>query len=104
MQELEKLRTQKEAQATTDKPDNAMCDDDEGSVHYMPAPITYHTPLPVCANGVPAFRNSWHMSLFKLVASTNHKEVTKQIKYAALQNGFRVVCENKEPFNARDGS
>lgn len=81
-----------------------MVDEDEGSFQYQPAQITYHQPLPVCANGVPQFKNSWHMSLFKLVASASHKEVTKQIKYAALQNGFRILCENKEPFNARDGS
>jgi hypothetical protein len=44
------------------------------------------------------------MSLFKLVSSALHKDVTQQVKYAALQNGFKVICENKEPFNAKDGS
>lgn len=44
------------------------------------------------------------MSLFKLVASSSHKEVTQQVKYAALQNGFRAIAELKEPFKARDGS
>ena len=40
--------------------------------------------LPISANGVPQFRNSWHMSLFKLVSSASHKEITQQVKYAAL--------------------
>ena len=61
-------------------------------------------PLPVAANGVPQFKNSQHMGLFKLVTSSSHKEVTQQVKYAALQNGFRAIAELKEPFKGRDGS
>jgi hypothetical protein len=53
---------------------------------------------------MPIYRNSTHMSLFKLASSFLHKEVSQAVKYAALQNGFRVISENKEPFNSRDGS
>lgn len=61
-------------------------------------------PIPIAANGVPQFRNSRHMGLFKLVSSASHKEVTQQIKYASLQNGFRAIAELKEPFIGKDGS
>ena len=77
MHELEKLRLEKGGAYPVQKEDAVMVDDEENSVQYMPAPITYTQPLPICANGVPQFRNSWHMSLFKLVASHSHKEVTK---------------------------
>jgi hypothetical protein len=29
-------------------------------------------------------QNSWHMYLFKIISSFNHRHVTAQVKYAAL--------------------
>ena len=44
------------------------------------------------------------MSLFKEVSSYTYRQLTSSVKYAALQNGFRVLSENKEPVIGKDGS
>jgi len=49
----------------------------------LPVSIPIHPPTPVLPASAHAaavagqFRNSWHMSLFKLVSSFLHKEVTQ---------------------------
>ncbi|TNV77178.1 hypothetical protein FGO68_gene12601 [Halteria grandinella] len=49
------------------------------------------------------YRQSWHMGLFKSIRSFHHRQISAQVKYAALQNGFKVLQENKEPLLGRDG-
>ena len=50
------------------------------------------------------FRPSPQMHLFKVISSMLPRDITQQVKQAALQNGFRALQENKDPFTARDGS
>jgi hypothetical protein len=44
------------------------------------------------------------MSLFKIISSFSHRHITAQVKYAGLQNGFRILSENREPLIGKDGS
>lgn len=50
------------------------------------------------------YRSSPQVQLFKVISSFLHREICQQVKQAAIQNGFRCIQENKEPFTARDGT
>ena len=42
------------------------------------------------------------MVLFKIITSFSYQEIKQKVKYAALQNGFRVIAENKTPLVGKD--